>query len=319
MIQLHVLGPVEASADGRPLLLGGQKPRAVLVMLGLEANRTLTADQLIEGLWGERPPASASKLIQTYVWRLRRALGDDAGAQIVTRGRGYELRIDPECVDARRFERLLAVANRAEEAGEPLDVAREALNIWRGAALANLADEPFAAAEIRRLEEMRMQATELAIAADLAAGRHRKAAAEIDALIGEHPLRERLHAQRMLALYRCGRQADALEAYRQARHTLVDQIGVEPGPELQRLHDAILRQDPSLELVVLEFPRELDAAGSPPLIGRDAELAWLRAHWQRARAGAGALITLAGGRGSGKTRLAAELAGEAHREGATVL
>ena len=100
MIQLHVLGPVEASADGRPLLLGGQKPRAVLVMLGLEANRTLTADQLIEGLWGERPPASASKLIQTYVWRLRRALGDDAGAQIVTRGRGYELRIDPECVDA---------------------------------------------------------------------------------------------------------------------------------------------------------------------------------------------------------------------------
>jgi DNA-binding SARP family transcriptional activator len=295
-MHLHVLGPVEASADGRPVSLGGPKPRAVLVMLGLEANRTLTADQLIEGLWGERPPASASKLIQTYVWRLRTALGEDAGAQIVTRGRGYELRIDPECVDARRFERLLAVANRADEAGEPLDAAREALNLWRGPALADLADEPFAAAEIRRLEELRMQATELAIAADLAAGRHRETAAEIDVVIAEHPLRERLHAQRMLALYRCGRQADALEAYRQARRMLVDEIGVEPGRELQRLHEAILRHDRSLELVVLEFPRHLDAAGSPPLIGRDAELAWLRAHWQRARAGAGALLTLAGAR-----------------------
>ena len=240
-MHLHVLGTVEASADGRPVSLGGPKPRALLVMLGLEANRTLTADQLIEGLWGERPPASASKLIQTYVWRLRTALGEDAGAQIVTRGRGYELRIDPECVDARRFERLLAVANRADEAGEPLDAAREALNLWRGPALADLADEPFAAAEIRRLEELRMQATELAIAADLAAGRHREAAAEIDVVIAEHPLRERPHAQRMLALYRCGRQADALEAYRQARRMLVDQIGVEPGRELQRLHE---RQPP---------------------------------------------------------------------------
>src|SRR5919108_1527523 len=140
-MELHVLGPVEASADGRSLPLGGVKPRAVLAMLGLEANRTVAADRLIEGLWGERPPASAAKLVQTYVWRLRTALPEDCGAQIVTRGRGYELRIDPDCVDVRRFERLLAAANRADEAGEPADAARRALALWRGPALSDVADE----------------------------------------------------------------------------------------------------------------------------------------------------------------------------------
>src|SRR5262245_31621860 len=144
-MQLQILGPLEASVDGNPLSLGGAKPRAVLAMLVLEANRTVTADQLIDGLWGETPPASAPKLVQTYVWRLRTALGDDAGAQIVTHGRGYELRIDPDCVDLRRFERLLAVASRADEAGEPADAAREALQLWRGPALADLTGEPFAA------------------------------------------------------------------------------------------------------------------------------------------------------------------------------
>jgi WD40 repeat protein/DNA-binding SARP family transcriptional activator len=320
-MQLHVLGPVEASTDGRSLALGAAKLRAVLAMLGLEANRTVTADHLIEGLWGEHPPASAPKMVQNYVWRLRTVLGEDSGVQIVTRGRGYELRIDPDAVDVRRFERLLAAANRADEAGEPAHAAREALALWRGAALSDVADEPFAAAEIRRLEELRVEAAELAIAADLAAGRHREVAAEIDTLIAQHPLRERLYAHRMLALYRCGRQADALETYREARRTLVDAVGVEPGPELRRLHEAILAQDPALtiEPAAAELPAELDAAGSPPLAGRAAELAWLRARWQRAQDGAGALVTVAGARGMGKTRLAAEIAGEAHRDGATVL
>src|SRR4051794_17883806 len=319
-MQLHLLGPVEASANGQPLSLGGPKPRAVLVMLGLEANRTVSADRLIEGLWGEQPPASAAKLVQTYVWRLRTALGEDSGAQIVTHGRGYELCIDAEAVDVRRLERLLAAADRADRAGEPAEAARAALALWRGPALADVVDEPFAAFEIRRLDELRVEAAELAVAADLAAGRHREVVAELDALVAEHPLRERLHAQRMLARYRCGRQADALEAYRDARRTLVEQIGVEPGPELQRLHDGILRHDPSLEIAVAapELPRELDAAGSPPLAGRDAELAWLRSQWERARGRSGALVTLAGERGMGKTRLAAEIAGEAHREGAIV-
>ena len=164
-------------------------------------------------------------------------------------------------------------------------------------------------------------AGELAIDADLAAGRHQEVVGEIDALLAENPLRERLHAQRMLALYRCGRQAEALEAYRHARRTLVEEIGVEPAPELRRLHDAILRQDPSLDVepAVAELPRELDAAAAPPLIGRDGELRRLQAHWQRAAAGAGALVALVGAYGMGKTRMAAEIAGDAHREGAAVL
>jgi len=320
-MQIRVLGPVEARADGRSLALGGSKQRAVLAMLGLEANRTVSADRLIEGLWGERAPASAAKMVQNYVWRLRTVLGEGAGAEIVTRGRGYELRIDPDSVDVGRFERLLAEASRAAGNGAPTDAAREALALWRGPALADVADEPFAAPEIRRLEELRLEAAELAIDADLAAGHHQEVAAEIDALVAAQPLRERLHGQRMLALYRCGRQAEALEAYREARHTLVEEIGVEPSPQLQRLHDAILRQDSSLEVEAAapELPRELDTVSSPPLAGRDEELAWLRAHWQRTRRRAGALVTLVGAQGMGRTRLAAELAGEAHREGATVL
>ena len=320
-MQLRVLGPIEASADRRSLALGGTKQRAVLAMLVLEANRTVTADTLIEGLWGEHPPASAAKMVQNYVWRLRTVLGEDAGAEILTRGRGYELRIDPESVDVRRFQRLLAEASRAGDGGAPPDAAREALALWRGPALCDVADEPFAAPEIRRLEELRLEAAELAIDADLAAGHHLEVAGEIDALVAEHPLRERIHGQRMLALYRSGRQAEALEAYRAARRTLVEEIGVEPGPELRRLHDAILRQDASLEVDVAapELPRELDTVSSPPLAGRDGELAWLRSQWQRARLRDGTLVTLSGARGIGKTRLAAEIAGEAHGEGATVL
>jgi WD40 repeat protein/DNA-binding SARP family transcriptional activator len=319
-MQIRFLGHLEASVDDRPVTLGGAKQRAVLAMLGLEANRMVTADHLIEGLWGEHPPASAAKMVQNYVWRLRGAL-NDAGAEILTRGRGYELRIDPGCIDVRRFEKLLAEASRAAEAGEQVDAAREALALWRGPALADLADEPFAAPEIRRLEELHVEAAELAIDADLAAGRHKEVAAEIDALVGEHSLRERLHAQRMLALYRCGRQAEALDAYRHTRRTLVEEIGVEPGPELRRLHEAILRQDPSLDVepAVAELPRELDAAARPPLVGREGELRRVRARWQRAATGAGALVTLIGAYGMGKTRLAAAIAGDAQREGATVL
>ena len=184
-----------------------------------------------------------------------------------------------------------------------------------------MADEPFAASEIRRLEELRVEALELALEADLATGHHLEVAGEIDAIVAEHPLRERLHAQRMLALYRCGRQAEALDAYREARHTLVEEVGVEPGPELRRLHEAILRQDPSLDVEVAarELPRELDTASAPPLAGRAEELAWLRAHWERARTGEGALVALLGPAGMGKTRLAAELAGSAYGEGATVI
>jgi DNA-binding SARP family transcriptional activator len=241
-MQIRLLGHLEASVDDRPLELGGSKQRAVLAMLGLEANRLVSAERLVEGLWGEEPPSSAGKMVQNYVWRLRKLLADDGDVEIITRGRAYELQIDRELIDALRFERLVGEATL----GASGDAARQALALYRGEPLADIASEPFAGAEIRRLEELRLTAAELAVDADLAAGRHREVLGEIDALLAESPLRERLHAQRMLALYRCGRQADALEAYREARVTLVDGIGVEPGPELQRLQAAILRQDPAL-------------------------------------------------------------------------
>ncbi len=314
-MQIRVLGHLEASVGDRPLALGGAKQRAVLAMLVLDANRTVSAERLIEGLWGEQVPASAPKMLQTYVWRLRGVLAADGGAQIVTHGRGYELRIDPELVDVHRLERLVS-----EAGGNGGGAAHEALALFRGDPLTDLVDEPFAANEIRRLQELRLTAAELALNADLAAGRHQEVIGEIESLLAEHPLRERLHGLRMLGLYRCGRQAEALEAFRHARRTLVDEIGVEPGPELRRLHEAILRQDASLDVepVVAELPRELDAS-APPLIGRDGDLRRLHVRWQRAAVGAGALVTLVGGYGIGKTRLAAALAGDVHREDAAVL
>jgi WD40 repeat protein/DNA-binding SARP family transcriptional activator len=301
---------VQASVEGRPIALGGNKPRALLAMLALDVGSTVSTERLIDGLWGERPPATATKLVQVYVSQLRKALaaGGD-GEAIVTRGRGYELRVGRDAVDAGRFERLVAGG-----------AAREGLALWRGPALDDVADEPFAGAEIRRLEELRLGALELAIDRDLNDGRHQDVVAELEALVAAEPLRERVHAQRMLALYRSGRQSDALAAYRQARAALVDAIGVEPGAELRRLHEAILRQDPSLEPPAEEHPElppELDAG--TPLAGRKEELDWLRELWRNAHAGAGRLVLIAGARGIGKTRLAAALAGEVHRNRGVVL
>ena len=244
-MELHLLGPVEATLNGRPIPLGATKQRAVLVMLALQANATVSVDRLVDGLWGDVPPATAPKMVQLYVSQLRRLLAGD-GAQIVTHGRGYELRLSPEAIDAARFERLVDEAGRSARA--PNDAAREALALWHGAALADVAGEPFAAAEIRRLDELWLRAAELAVEGDLAAGRDEDALAQLERLIEEHPLRERLHAQRMLALYRSGRQAEALEAYAAARRRLVDEVGVEPSAELRELQARILRQDPSLRL-----------------------------------------------------------------------
>lgn len=286
-------------------------------MLALEVNRTVAVDRLIDGLWGERVPPSAHKVVQLYVSRLRKLLAGDQ-AEILTRGRGYELRLPADRVDAARFERLVRMAERANGAGN--GEAREALALWRGAALGDLVDEPFADAEIRRLDALRMRAAELAVDADLDAGRNGEAIAELDTLIVQEPLRERLHAQRMLALYRAGRQGEALEAYRRARSILVEAIGVEPGPELRRLHEAILRQDPALELqraAAAGLPAALDP--DPPLAGRGVEIGRLRDHWRRSRDGRGALVVVQGPDGIGKTRLAAELAGEVFRAGDSVL
>jgi len=301
-MEIRVLGPMEVADGGRQVDLAGPKQRAVLALLALNANITVSLDRLIDGLWGDEPPASAAKMVQLYVSQLRRLL--NGGAALMTHGRDYELRIDPDEVDAARFERLIG-----EEGADA------ALALWRGPPLADLAKEPFAAAERRRLEALRLVALELAIEAELETGRHPEVIGRLESLVAEHPLSEHLHGLRMLALYRGGRQAEALEAYRTARAALVGEAGVEPGPELRRLHEAILHQDPSLDLA--DLPAEL-ADSQSPLAGRRAELDRLRAAWRAARDGTGRAVLLHGPRGIGKTRLAAELASEVHAEGASV-
>jgi WD40 repeat protein/DNA-binding SARP family transcriptional activator len=297
-VHINLLGPIEAVSNDGAVSLGGAKQRAVLAMLALQAGSTVSADRLIDGLWGDRPPASALKLVQLYVSHLRRAIGEEE--VIATHGRGYELCLARQDVDAGRFERLLAQG-----------AAREALRLWRGSPLADVEGEPFAAAEIRRLEELHTAALEVAIDQDLDAGRHREVLPEIDGLLAAEPLREPIHARRMLALYRCGRQADALEAYRDARRTLIEQVGVEPGPELRGLHDAMLRQDPALD-------PPADGSRHTPLFGRERELDRLRLLWRRVREGASATALITGEPGIGKTRLSLALAEEVRREGGAV-
>ncbi|MBV9417507.1 MAG: AfsR/SARP family transcriptional regulator [Solirubrobacterales bacterium] len=259
-LRFGVLGPLEVLCDGQPLRLGGERQRALLALLLLNANETVSADRLIEELWGEQAPESGRTALQVRISQLRKALGP-AGAQLVTRPPGYVLRLDSGQLDLFRFERLVAEADTAEPtvAAEKL---REAVALWRGAPLADLAYESFAQPAIRRLEELRLAAVERRIDADLALGRQADLVAELQMLALEHPLRERFWAQLMLALYRCGRQADALAAYQSARGALVEQLGIEPGPPLRELEQAILVQDPGLVLApVTAFDRSLLAVG----------------------------------------------------------
>ena len=321
-MEFQILGPIDVRGEDGAVALGGNKPRAVLAVLLLHANEPVSAERLALALWGEDAPGSAVKTVQVHVSRLRKALGDPD--IVATTAAGYRLRVRPDELDSQRFERLVEDGRRALASGQPEHasaVLRGALSLWRGPPLAELAAEPFAAAEIARLEEQRLAALEARVEADLAAGRHDQLVGELQQLVADNPIRERLAGQLMLALYRCGRQSEALEAYGQARRTLVSEVGVEPGPELRRLQDAILRQDVSLEprAPVADLPAELDAATAPPLVGRDGELAWLQKRWERAQAGAGTLVSVIGEPGIGKTRLAAELAGECSRLGATVL
>ena len=247
-MEFGILGPLEVRADGHAVPLGGARPRAVFAVLALNANRPVSADRLALALWGEEAPPSAVKTVQVYVARLRKALGDPE--VLVTTPAGYRLRVRPGELDAERFESLVADGRQALAAGRGDDAAaalRAALELWRGPPLAEVASAPFAPAEIARLEEQRLAALEVRVEADLAAGRHAELVAELGQLRMEHPWRERLHAQLMLALYRSGRQADALEAYRHAREVLVEQLGIEPGAELHDLHEKILAHDPALD------------------------------------------------------------------------
>jgi YVTN family beta-propeller protein len=241
-VEFRVLGPFEVVAGDRSLELGGSKQRAVLAMLALRAGRVVSTDALIDGLWGDAPPATAAKSLQVYVSRLRKALGDDV---IATRAPGYVLTTLPDAVDALRAEALLARA-RDEAPTDAASTLSSVLELWRGAVLADLADEPFASIESARLEELRLVALEDRIDAELELGRHRELVPELELLSRSHPYRERTIGQCMLALYRSGRQAEALDAYRAARGKLADDLGLEPGAELRELERKILSQDASL-------------------------------------------------------------------------
>ena len=247
-MEFRLLGPVEALRDGSAVPIGGAKPRALLALLLLRANEVVPRDELVEALWPERPPGASAHSLDVQVSRLRKAFEPDE--LVVTRSGGYVLQVDPGDVDAHVFERLLDEGRRENAAGRPtvaLEVLDRAADLWRGAPLADVAYEEFAHAEVRRLEELRLAATEEQIDAKLALGRHETLVPEIEALLAKHPLRERLVGQLMLALYRSGRQAEALRTYADARRRLVEEVGIEPAPQLQRLEQAILRQDPALD------------------------------------------------------------------------
>jgi DNA-binding SARP family transcriptional activator len=242
-----LLGPVEVREGERRLAPGGSKQRALLAILLLNANEVVSAERLIDGLCGEEPPATAPKMLQVFVSRLRSEL---AGAKVIeTRAPGYVATVGPDELDILRFDELVA-AGRSEMAGDPPKAAatlREALSLWRGPPLSDVSVEPFAQLAIPKLEEMHLSALEDRIDADLAAGRHHEVVAELQDLVAQHPLRERERGQLMVALYRDGRQAEALQAYRDARETLIDELGVEPSRDLQQLEAAILNQDTELD------------------------------------------------------------------------
>jgi WD40 repeat protein/DNA-binding SARP family transcriptional activator len=321
-VRYGLLGPLEVCDGDRPVRLGEGRQRSVLILLLLHRNEAMERDRLIDALWGESPPATAAKVLQNYIGQLRRALDDREGRRLQTRGHGYAIRVEDSELDLDRFERLVREGGEALARVRPADAAtclREALGLWRGPALADVAYEPFAQPEIARLDEQRAVALERRIDADLALGRHADLVAELEGLVAQHPLRERLRGQQMLALYRCGRQSESLEAFHQGRRLLVEEIGVEPGPSLRGLHEAILRQDAALEVESEGLPDALRASAAAALVGRERELAWLRVRWERARAGAGELVVVSGPVGMGKTRLAAELAAEVQRAGGAVL
>jgi DNA-binding SARP family transcriptional activator len=252
-MEFRVLGPLEVRHEGRTLPLTRGKPRSLLAVLLLHANEIVSTDRLVEALWSA-PPESARTALQVYVVQLRKVLepGRPRGAPprlLLTRAPGYLLRLDPDQLDVRRFERGLEHARSARSQGPAAAAAvlRDALSLWRGSALADFVYQPFAQAEIARLEELRVGALEDRIDADLELGAGASLIGELETLVRAHPLRERLRRHLMLALYRADRQAEALQAYDDARHTLADQLGIVPGPALRRLHDRILQQDAELE------------------------------------------------------------------------
>ena len=314
-MEFLILGPLDARDGGRTLPLGGAKQRALLALLLLHANEVVSSDRLIEELWSGSGSRDGGKALSVAVARLRKVLAPDD--LLVTRPPGYELRLGPDQLDLRHFERLVADARKATDPATTAGTLREALSLWRGPPLADVAYESFCQAEIARLDELRLTALEDRLTADLELGRHADLVGELEGLVAEHPLRERPRELLMLALYRSGRQAEALEAFAATRHTLVEELGIEPGRKLRELQDAVLRQDPALDV---RPPAETEAEPSrSTFVGRARELGQLVGALDEALTGEGRLVLLAGEPGIGKSRLAEELIAQARARGARVL
>lgn len=304
-MEYRILGPLEVCEGDRSLPLGGAKERAVLAVLLLHPDEVVSVDRLIDDLWGEGPPAGAVNTVQTYVSRLRKVLHADGRSALLTRSPGYVLRVEPTELDAHRFARL-AEQGRESLAGGAFEIAaqelRGALELWRGPPLADFTFEPFAQSEIIRLQEARLAVIEDRVEVDLELGRHRDIVGELKSLVGEHPLRERLQAQLMLALYRCGRQVEALDGYAEARRLLVEELGTEPGPMLESLHRQVLRHDPALKPSLATHNLPVSATS---FVGRGWEVGEVKKLLRETR-----LLTVTGVGGSGKTRLAVEVGRE---------
>ena len=294
-MEYRVLGPLEV-LDGRgPVALGTTKERLVLAVLLLHANEVVFRDRLIAELWGESPPPTAKKAVNVYVSQLRKTLACDGADPIQTVAGGYRLAVDTDRLDSTRVEELLAQARESASSGEldaASDVFRQALALWRGRTLAGLEMEGDSRHEIEQLEELRLSALMDRIDCDLALGRHEQLIGELNRLVGEHPLRERLRAQQMLALYRADRQAEALDAYRRARHALVEDLGIEPSEALQRLQRGILAHDPALEIPTGVGARSSSVRPAPALPMQQLRLRPRRRHMVLASLAA---LALAGG------------------------
>lgn len=312
-MQIGVLGELQVlDDDEKDVVVTGTKLRALLVMLALQCGRAVPAEQLVDGLWGPQSSAAARNGLQGLVSKLRRALG--SASLVATRGGGYALELAPESVDLHRFEHVVAAGRASAAAGEharAIELLAEAESLWRGGALAEFAYEEFASAEVTRISELRLAALEERLDIELQLGRHRVVIGELEALVAAHALRERLRGLLMIALYRAGRQADALRMFQEGRRILGEELGLDPGPELRRLEAAILAQDPSLDVTPtgdsttavstgyhLSVPESLTA-----LVGRDDEVRELTRLFRDHR-----FITLVGPGGVGKTRLALEVA-----------
>ncbi len=323
-MDFYVLGPLRASRDGVDLEIGGAKERTLLAHLVAYAGQVVQSPALMESLWGEDPPRSAAKSLQTYVLRLRNSLEPDRGGKprlLLTIGGGYQLAISPSDTDAGRFSRLADLASRALAGGRPeaaVEASRDALALWRGAAYAGCEDTAFGRAEARRLDELSLSVVETRMEAHLTLGRESVVVSELERRVGDHPLRERLWELLMLAYYRSGQQAQALGAYDRVREVLADELGVDPGHGLRELHARILAQDPTLQLARRHVTVPPELRDGTPMIGRDTELHALREAWQRTLAGAPATVVVRGPAGAGATRLAAALAHEVAHSGAAV-